>query len=316
MIANIFVCDRSFAFNGTDTINDLCKKILGMRALFSAIEERRSENVLYLQHENFMDTIISKDGDTVGKLIFGTEDEQFQMKQKYSRDVYNLMLSIFKNTQRSVFSHQEMLEYLTDDFEEKDACYGIVAMNHLEDLPESKQVLYDEKGFLKFRRYYIGKLINDSEEFIDQIESYYENLILNSNREFFKKKLNEVVESHGVCIINCLTALSEKFKDEISGKGEIDEVNLSKFLEHFAKSNNLDDGLFEGKNEKEELNCRFPKTREKGCLETINLYCGPHLKMYHDDKKKDDRHMRVYFAWDNENLDYIYVGMISSHVKR
>lgn len=316
MIANIFVCDRSFAFNGTDTMNDLRRKILGMRSLFSAIEERRSENVLFLQHENFMDTVISNDGDTVGKLIFGTEEEQSQMKQKYSRDVYNLMLSIFKNTQRSIFSHQEMLEYLTDDFEEKDACYGMVAMNHLEDLPETKQVLYDEKGFLKFRRYYVGKLVNDSDEFIGQIESYYDNLILNANREFFRKKLDEVVESHGVCIINCLTALSEKFKDEISGKGNIEEANLSKFLEHFAKSNDLDDGSFEGKNEKEELKCIFPKTREKGCCEKIALYCGPHLKMYHDDNNKDDSHMRVYFAWDNENLDVIYIGMISSHVKR
>jgi hypothetical protein len=38
--------------------------------------------------------------------------------------------------------------------------------------------------------------------------------------------------------------------------------------------------------------------------------------MYHDDNNKDDSHMRVYFAWDNENLDVIYIGMISSHVKR
>ncbi len=316
MIANIFVCDRSFVFNGTDTMTDLRRKILGMRSLFSVIEERRSENVLYLQHDNFMNTVISNDGDTIGKLIFGSEEELSQMKQKYSRDVYNLMLSIFNNTKRSVFSHQEMLEYLTDDFEEKDACYGMVAMNHLDDLPETKQVLYDEEGFLKFRRYYVGKLINDSDEFIAQIESYYDNLILNADRKFFRKKLDEVVESHGVCIINCLTALSEKFKNEISGQGKIDEANLSKFLEHFAKSNNLDDGSFEGKNVKKELNCVFPKTRAKGCCENITLYCGPHLKMYHDDKNNDDSHMRVYFAWNNENLDVIYIGMISSHVKR
>lgn len=316
MIANIFVCDRSFAFNGNDTMNDFRRKILGMRTLFTAIEAKRSENVLYLQHENFLNTVISNDGDTVDKLIFGTEEESLQMKEKYSRDVYNLMLSIFKNTKRSVFSHQEMLEYLSDDFEEKDACYGMIAMNHLDDLPETKQILYDEKGFYKFRRYYIGKLVNNPEEFTEQIESYFDNLILNKDRKFFKNKLNEVVKSHGICIINCLTALSENFKHEISGKGIIDAANLSVFLEQFAKSNNLDDGSFEGKNEKEELNCTFPKTRDARCCETISLYCGPHLKMYHDDENHDNCHMRVYFAWKYDNLDAIYIGMISSHVRK
>lgn len=316
MIANIFVCDRSFAFNGNDTMDDLRRKICGMRALFTAIENKRSENVLYLQHENFMNTVISNDGDTVGKLIFGTEEEQIQMKQKYTRDVYNFMLSIFNNTQRSLFSHQEMLEFLSEDFEEKDACYGMVAMNHLDDFPETKQILYDEKGFYNFRRYYIGKLVDDPEVFTEQIESYYNNLVLNANRKFFTTKLREVVESHGICIINCLTALSEKFIDEISGRGKTNAANLSVFLEQFAKSNNIDDGSFEGKNEKEELNCTFPKTRDGGCSETITLYCGPHLKMYHDDNNHDNCHMRVYFAWEYENVDVIYIGMISSHARK
>ena len=315
MIANIFVCDRSFAFNGNDTMSDLRRKILGMRALFTAIEDKRSENVLYLQHEHFMNTVISDDGDTVSKLIFGTEEEQLQMKEKYSRDVYNLMLSIFKNTKRSVFTHQEMLEYLSDDFEEKDACYGMIAMNHMGDFPETKQILYDEKGFYKFRRYYIGKLVDDSETFTEQIESYYDNLILNADRVFFKNKLKEVVKSHGICIINCLTALSEKFKDEILGRGITDTANPSAFLEQFAKNNNLDDGSFEGKKKKKELICTFPKTRDASCNETITLYCGPHLKMYHDDENHDKCHMRVYFAWEKQNLDVIYIGMISSHVK-
>lgn len=316
MIANIFVCDRSFAFNGNDTVDDIRRKILGLRALFSEIEYKRSENILYLQHENFLNTIISEDGDTVEKILFSTDEEQQLMKEKYSRDVYNLMFSIFNNTRRSVFSHQEMLEFLSDDFEEKDACYGMVAMNHMGDLPDTKQILYDENGFLKFRRYYIGKLVDDPDEFIEQIESYYDNIILNVDRDFFKTKLNEVVRSHGVCIINCLTALSEKFKEELCGKRSTGMINLSVFLEQFAKSNSIDDGSFEGKNKKDELNCTFPKTREVGCSEYITLYCGPHLKMYHDDYNHDDSHMRVYFAWDNDNLDVIYIGMISSHVKQ
>lgn len=314
MIANIFVCDRSFAFNGTDTIDDLRRKILGMRNLFATIEERRFENYLYLQHNNFIDTVISNDGDTIGRLIFGSDQEKLEMKAKYSRDVYDLVLSLFNRTERSIFSHEDMVAFLSEEYEEKDVCYGVVAMNHLDEFQESKQVLFDDKGFYKFRRYYIGKLINDAEIFREQIEAYYPNLIFNMDRALFKNNLKEVVESHGVCIINCLTALSENFTKEFSGQGGIEAPNLSVFLRSFAKSNNIDDGSFEGTHKKKELNCTFHKTRKDACGETITLYCGPHLKMYHDDNNRKDCHMRVYFAWDKDNFDVIYIGMITSHV--
>lgn len=314
MIANIFVCDKSFAFNGVDSIKDIQKKILGMRKLFSAIKARRTENHLFLQHEDFLKTIIY-DEDTIGDVIYGEEEKKANMKEKYSRDVYNLLFTLFNTTRSTSFTHEDMIGFLSDDFEEPDTCYGMAVMNHLEDLPDTKQVVYDEKGFFKFRRYYIGKLVNDPEEFMNQIETYYDNLILNNDRDFFKEKLNEVVSSHGICIVNCLTVLSEHFKEEFNNKEEMGSDNLSNFLELFARRYGIDDGSLEGKNEKAELNCSFKKTRDMDCEETITKYCGPHLKMYHDDSNKENCHMRVYFAWDSANLDIVYIGMISSHVK-
>lgn len=314
MIANIFVCDRSFAFNGKDTLEDLRRKILGMKSLFSAIEKKRSENNLYVQHENFSNTVFSGDGDTIGMLVLGTEEDQRKMKIKYSRDVFNLMFMIFNNTKRSIFTHEDMVSFLSEEYEEPDTCYGVVAMNSLDEFPATKQVLFNEKGFYSFRRHYIGKLVNDTDEFIQQVESYFDNLILNSDRHYFKEKLQEVIATHGVCIINCLIALSEDFKEEMLGNGIIEAPNSSLFLRQFAKSHGLDDGSFEGKNEKIELNCSFLRTRDDACLERISFYCGPHLKMFHDDKHRNDCHMRVYFAWDNNNLNYIYIGMITSHV--
>lgn len=313
MIANIYICDKSFAYNGSDTLRDLQKRILGMRNLLYVIKEKQHENKLYLQHENFIKTVIYGDGDTVESVIFGTEDKQREMKDKYTRDVYNIMLSIF-NCPHSPFSHEDMMEMLSEEYEDENNCNGVVAMNELSEFPKTKQILYDEKGFYQFRRYYIGKLVKEPIVFMEQIESYYDNLILNSDLIFFKDKLSEVLESHGSCIIKCLTALSENFKKEYRGQGCIKADNPSMFLELFAKSNGLDDGSFEGKNEKCQLNCEFRKDKSLKCKEKVMLYCGPHLKMYHDDKGRDNQHMRVYFAWDKDNLDVVYVGMISSHV--
>ncbi len=315
MIANIFICDKSFAFNGVDTLRVFQKKVLGMRSLFSVIEEKKSENRLFIHHKNFTETIISNDGDTIGSIILGTEEDKCLMKVKYTRDVFNILLSVFNYPQNCNYSYDDMMEVLSDDYEDDNNCYGVVAMNHLLEFPKTKQILYDEKGFYRFRRYYIGKLVKDPIEFMEQIESYYDNLILNSDREFFCNELGKVIVSHGECIINGLNVLSEKLKSEICGKGEIKAENISNLLESFAKSNGLDDASFEGKNKKDNLYFEFRKDLDQDCNECITLYCGPHLKMYHDDKGNDNQHLRIYFAWDNANLDVVYIGMISSHVK-
>ena len=314
MIADIFVCDKSFVFNGLDGLRDFQLKVLGMRSLFSAIESKRTENHMYLQHENFINTIISKDGDTIGRLVLGSDDEQRQMKLKYNRDVINLLKSLFNTTRRCTYNYEDMIEVLSDDYEEKNVCNGVVAMNHLPEFPETKQILYDEKGFYQFRRYYIGKLVKNPAEFMEQIESYFDNLILNADVVFFQEKLREVIDTHGLCIINCLTALSENFKKEFGKKGSIKADNLPNFLDQFAKCNGLDGGSFEGSNEKLELNCRFRTCEDDKRDREVEFYCGPHLKMYHNDEGQDNQHMRVYFAWDESNLDVIYIGMISSHV--
>ena len=313
MKANIFVCDKSFTYNGVDTLCDIQKKIVNLRPLFSVIESKKNENYIYLQHENFLSTEIYS-GDTVEHLIFGTEEQQCKIKQKYNRDVINILKSLFNKTRRCSYSYEDMIEVLSDFYEENDNCYGVIAMNRLSCFPKCNQILYDEKGFYRFRRYYIGKLVNDPVEFISQINIYYDNLILNENEILFCQKLSEVIESHGISIIKCLTALSENFKKEYCGDGEIKVDNLSIFLEQFAKRNGLDGGSFEGKNDKFDLQCRF-RNKNTSCEEQKELYCGPHLKIYHDDKGRDGQHLRVYFAWDKYDMDYIYVGLITSHVK-
>lgn len=108
--------------------------------------------------------------------------------------------------------------------------------------------------------------------------------------------------------------MSEKLKTELCDKGNIKADNLSQLLKSFAKNNDIDDGSFEGKTRKSELNCIFRKNIDKDCKTQVEHYCGPHLKMYHDDKGRENKHMRIYFAWDKDNLDVVYIGMISSHV--
>ena len=57
MIADLFICDKSFAYNQIDSLQEINKKILQMKGLFDAIKKHKTDNKLRLQTENFIQTI-------------------------------------------------------------------------------------------------------------------------------------------------------------------------------------------------------------------------------------------------------------------
>lgn len=44
MIADLFICDKSFAYNQIDSLQEINKKILQMKGLFDAIKKHKTDN--------------------------------------------------------------------------------------------------------------------------------------------------------------------------------------------------------------------------------------------------------------------------------
>ena len=294
MIANLYICDKSFAHNGTDTIVDVNKKIIQMKDLFDTINEYKAENKLNVQTENFIQTIVYPDGITIQDIIWKTQE----LKEKISRDVLNLLQSYYQKFTRCTFSYNDMLEVLRPEYETDEECNGIIAMNKIAELDECKQVLYNKTGFYVFRRYYIGKYPKDAKHFLCEIEKYFPKIKLSKDRKYMEERIEEVLPKSDK-IIKCLTVLNDFFKEEFEQKEKDGHNNINTFLDALAKRHGIDEGSVEGTNAKAELSCYFEGRSEK-------QYCGPHLKYKPNSREAHKDQLRIYFCWDEKSLEYIY----------
>jgi hypothetical protein len=307
MNASLYICDKSFAYNGTDKLSDIYVKIISLNGMIGYIKSFGSENQLFVNSNNFLDTIIF-DGCTIKDIIF--KNGNF----KCNRDVENILRSIITNySTHSSFNYEDMLECLSDEYEDENNCNGLIVFNIIDTISKKNQILCTKDDFLRFRRYFVGKLVKDPEYFSMQIERYYDNLILNQDHAFFCGELSKVIEVYGNGIIHCLNVLNDFFLEEFRKECGLKAVNISPFLRSFAHNHSVRDASTEGKHKKESLNCSFRLNKEPNCNKVFSRYCGAHLKMYKDDVGEKN-HMRVYFAW-NEDSDYVYIGMITSHVE-
>ena len=303
MIADLFICDKSFAYNQIDSLQEINKKILQMKGLFDAIKKHKTDNKLRLQTENFIQTIIYPDGTTIEDIIWKTQE----LKGKISRDVLNLFQSLITQSKQCTFSYNDMIEALGPEYETEDECNGIIAMNKIIKLDECKQVLYDEKGFYRFRHYYLGKYPKNAKYFLIQIDQYFNKIKLSKDRKYMEERIAEVLHKSDK-IIKVLTVLNDSFEEEFKQKDKDGHYNINAFLDALAKRHNIDEGSVEGSKTKNELLCYFEGWDGKH-------YCGPHLKYKPNNNNPHEDQLRIYFCWNEKDLTYIYIGLKCRHVK-
>ncbi len=296
MNAYLYVCDCTFLHNGYDTDKEVCEKVLNIGEMVYAIRNHRDENTLQINIVNFLNTKLLSEGSTIQDVLWGDKAKQFPNAQK-------ILLNLINSTPNCNYSYKEMIDALSNDIEKEKSINALVAMNKIDGIPESHQVLYDVQGFFKFRRYFIEKYPSSTPTaFLRDIDKYYEKIVLNSNREQVESGMKDIMNMANN-IAHALTALNDDFAKEFKEKTE---DNLNNFLNAFAKRHSMDGGSMGGRAKRKELNCNF---EELGWQ-----YCGPHLKFFPDKKDNRKGHLRIYFCWENDNIDKIYVGLICNHV--
>jgi hypothetical protein len=301
MNASLYICDKSFIHNGSDSDNEVYKKILSLKELVNNVSKKHGENnVFYFKGDSFSKVPLFADGTTV-------EDIMLRSVTK-NNDCLFLFYTIFKCFKRCNIDTSELKEYLSPELEDEDNSNGLIVLNIIPELPQSTQILSDYSSWLNFRRFFLGKYPKSSLYFISESKKYFENLILHDENN---KTLKGVIDSHSNQIVIYLGHLNDSLVTELKNKNA--EKDFAKFLTIFAGTHGLGKASFEGT--KHDI-YKYEFTNRDGVI--IQTYCEPHLKMQKDDAGNKKQYCRIYFQKPDidKGEEIIYIGYIGVHINR
>ena len=298
MIAYLYICSASFAYNGTDSILDVCEKIKQFTLLFDYIWENFREDNKFCVNKTQLPEVLVYDKITLADLLFS---EKSSLDKRYRLLFYT---ALQKSRPTKIVKNQDLRDYLS--LESAEECQGIVVINRQKDIPICNQVFSSIQGWRNFRRYFLSKYPTSPEFFISEAEKYFPGLQFSVN---ICSKLNEVLHTHSRKIVEGLSILSDYCYRDWNNYSR-DSRDSVAFISYFAKTYGSN-GSFEG-TKKASLKARF---RQKYKKEEFECYCEPHLKYNEDDNGNEQQYMRIYFQHPNASPDeYIYIGYIMKHV--
>ena len=295
MIAYLYICSTSFQYNGSDTINEVCEKLVNFSQLYDYIWENfRSDNKFCVNTDKLSQALVYTKL-TLSDILFSNDSP---LKRPYR---FLLQTTFQKSIPTKIDSNKDLYDYLS--LESADECQGIVVINRQKDIPLCNQVFSSIQGWREFRRYFLSKYPHSPEFFIQEALKYFPNLQFSIN---ICSRLGEVLSKHSHNIVAGLSILNDYcYNDWEKYSGE-----SVAFIEYFAKTYGIE-GSFEG-TKKTALKAHFKKLSGGDDFE---CYCEPHLKYYQDDCGNEGQHMRIYFQHPNASPDKcIYIGYIMKHI--
>lgn len=293
MIAHLYICNRSFRWNGSDLLPDFQMKMAEFQRMMERINSYAEENLLFLFVDSFLNTQVLKD---VAMLELLEYDKAVKL---IGKDALVILLGIMKHCKSTTATIWDMRSYLS--LENENFCHAVIVFSPIKGLSDHMQVISTEQGWYTFRRHYLGKYPQNPRFFLDESKKYYPGLNLHPGNE---TTIRDVIHSHPMQIVSYLAALSDYFSDGFLGSGK----DLNEYLPLFALAHKIEDASLEGSKDE-----KFYFDFQEGDR-TVTAYCEAHLKMYHDDCGNDNQHCRIYFKKPVAGEPYIYVGYIGEHL--
>lgn len=294
MIAHLYLCGRSFRWNGQDKLADFQLKMALFQKMLAHIVMYPDDNSFYLHKESFLGTRILEN-------VFMSEIllDFDKAKTIIGMDAYSILMGILKHCMLTQATIKDLRSYLS--LEDENNCHAIVVFSPFKRWANHLQVVSTEQGWFKFRRHYLGKYPKDPDFFLNESKKYYPRLNLHPDNAV---TIRDVIHTHPMQIVSYLAALNDHFADDFLSSNK----DLNEYLPLFAREYKLDDASLEGNKDKK----FYFNFREGGQVHRV--YCEAHLKMYHDDRGNDNQHCRIYFKKPINGESYIYVGYIGKHL--
>lgn len=294
MNADLYISNLSFAWNGEDSDDQVVGKFKDFCDLMNRINKFSDKNRVYVNHSNdFSSASINQSGISLFTLVSNRDSGHGFL----GRDLYNRFLNAFSSSLITSMNEKDLLDLLQME-EDKKHYNGVLVLNKTPSYPDSVQIISTISEWLKFRRSLLADNPESGNNYLEEAMMCFPNLVIHNDNA---NSLDSFIKTHVCGITKCLAVLNDFFIEDL--KSFVGTNPL--FVSHFGPAHGLDGSSFEGTGD-DKFNKQFPDL-------SIH-YCEPHLKMYHNDRGKDNCHCRVYFEFPPAGSSVIYVGFICEHL--
>lgn len=303
MIAEFYLIAESFANNPNLKIEEIEDKTKNLSNDFIHIRQYSDTNKLLVHPDIY--NVEFLEGVLISDLLYDPK----AANDTIDRDTRIMLQKIIIESQVTNHTTDEVIEVLLPEHNEN-ICHGLIGFNEVEGIEPELQIVYNLRGWLKFRRHFLGLYPKNGDFFIEECNKYFPEIYFHENN---KNSVTTILHNSPKKIIYHLTALNDHFRESEQIGGHRTEV-----LRHFSIAQNLDEfASLEGDaSRKPALTFQF--INDKGANESV--CCEPHLKLCYNDNHPGDssysNDRRIYFHEGKANIHFgkILVGHIGSHL--
>ena len=301
MIAELYIVAESFSNNADTPIGEIEKKTKELALDFVYIKKYKETNKLYVHPDIY--NVYFLNGILLSDLVYNWQ----LAKQHIDRDVFNALQKILIESATTNHTSQEVIEVLLPEHNE-DLCHGLIAFNEVQAAQPEFQIVYDTKGWFKFRRHFLGLYPKNSTFYMSECVKYFPEIIFHSNTW---DTVGDILPDFSKKVIYHLTALNDKFRESQDG-----HRNRQQVLEHFSLNCHLDEtASLEGEASRKPM-FTYEFSNSSGTKKKI--CCEPHLKLCSTGIPGDNTYYfnRIYFHEGFPDFEdgKILVGHIGEHI--
>ncbi len=300
MQTEFFLLNASFRCPKDITIQDIESAIESLSTDYDFI---KNEKDTISRHEEIYDIDIYPN--------YKVEDLYYKNKKcPFSHDTKKFLLKMIDHSKETDWSNEQVLDLInhqeTENLCESKTNYGLFALFKTTDEMNENYIVYNQRNWLTFHRYFLSKFPCNATYFIHECKRYFPNLHFHDRNE---GAVGRILKDCCKKIIHHLSCLNDFFPD--CKNIPYNRIETMKLFN--AKSNFDRDASIEGDVQR--------KKDLSFCFETENntkelIYCELHLKLIYDDKNVYSQNRRIYFHEGKPNIQKgkILVGHIGEHL--
>lgn len=302
MIAHFYIINETFAYPASNPLQEEIENAIKAFVIdYDYIRQNKEENKIYFNSSIFMETIFPD---------MAVEDFYYPQKtSNWDKDVVRALQTIWEKSEESTFEVNNVLENLTLHSEEE--CFGIIGLHAVEFIQDQKvesiYLVYNQRNWLDFRRYFLGIYPVNADFFIDECGKYFPETFFHENN---KSTIPKILVDFSERIIFHLAGLNDDFIAIREQYGFLPEA-----LQVLSAKCGFDElASLEGNAEnKKRLNFNFENDSKN--IEIV--CCEPHIKLSKNNAKSQKYFFnRIYFHEPKPNIQNgkILVAHIGEHL--
>ena len=302
MRADLFINEKTFAYNGTDSVSDVSLKLSSFSKLLNFVINK-NEDVFYLINKiDFYNTCLFDSHKTLSDLLYCNNEEI----DGVIRDSVELLKIIIVNLKNTELQYDQVIDSINDETK----CNGLVVFKKIENysIKNKKQIICTIEDWYSFHRDYLVICpLQTPDLFLSETKKYFDKLIIHPDNSSY---LSKVYKTHLEQIVVYLGIMNDFLLKELFEKSEY-ENDFVGFLNYFkSKHKEIEDASFESNFGSKKKKINFQK---KFVIDgkTEVFHCEPHLKMNKNDQGKVGKFCRIYFKVPKKDDKYVYIGFIT-----